>query len=238
MFSPWSRNWIWFLEAQVMLPKLALPAAIGLLCGLLDLGLSLYVGHLEVADQEDLHKSLVYGEMLLPLIASWMGAQVVLGDRARDLVVVTVTPPWRLYGRRLFLLLLTVGVVWSLAFGTVTLALHVEEQALMAVRIWIGGLVAAFFFGSCSYAASLAFRNTLTSAVVATLLWSSALMSIRDAPALALIHPFLTYADALHPVWIVNRLFLCGTGLLLLGWGSWLLRRMAWVLPAPTEDTQ
>ena len=238
MISLWDRSQIWLLEVQVLFLWLAILVAVGLLCGLLDLGLSVYVGYLGVADQEDLRKSLVYGEMLLPLVVGWAATWVVLGDRVRDLVAVTVTPLWQLYLRRLFLILLAVGLVWSLAFGAVTLALHVEGQTLLAGRIWIGGLVTAFFFGSCGYAASLALRNALTGAGVTTVLWGSALMSIQAAPALALFHPFLTYAEALHPAWIVNRLLLCGTALLLLGWGSWYLRHLAWVLPAPTEDTQ
>ena len=238
MISLWDRSWTWRLEVRVLLPWLVIPVTVGLLCGLLDLGLSFYVGHLGVADQEDLRKSLVYGEMLLPLIVGWAGTRVVLGDQARDLVAVTVTPPWQLYLRRLFLILLAVGLVWTLAFGAVTLVLQVGSQTLLARRIWIGGLVAAFFFGSCGYAASLALHNALIGAGVTTVLWGSALMSIQAAPDLALFHPFLTYAEALHPTWIVNRLLLCSTAVLLLGWGSWHLRHLAWMLPAPTEDTQ
>ncbi len=238
MISLWDRTWTWRLEVRVLLPWLVIPVAVGFLCGLLDLGLSFYVGHLGVADPEDLRKSLVYGEMLLPLIAGWAGTRAVLGDRARDLVAVTVTPPWRLYLRRLFLILLAVGLIWTLAFGAVALVLRVGDQALLARRIWTGGLVAAFFFGSCGYAASLALRDALTGAVVTAVLWSSALMTIQAASALAPLHPFLTYAETLHPAWIVNRLLLCGTALLLLGWGSWYLQCRAWRLPPPVEDTQ
>ncbi len=196
------------LEGRVMWHWARFPLVLALLCGLADLGLSASNSLAGVGDFSDLEKSLFWGEMLLPMMAGWTGAQLVLPDAAREILQNLATPYWRIALRRLGLILAVLGAIWTAIFSLVAALLQVAEAGPLVLRILLGGWSTLLFFGSCGFSAAILLRDPLWGGLLTTLLWCGALALLQFGPTLALIYPFLTWVDAFHPLWGLNRLIL------------------------------
>ncbi len=112
----WTQTWL--LELRILSRWLILPVALGLICGLLDMGYDIFLGLEEIAVTADLRTSLFYGEILLPLATGWVCTNVALGDVARELLAVSKTPFWQFCLHRAVLVFLAMALVWTLAFSS------------------------------------------------------------------------------------------------------------------------
>ncbi len=151
---------------------------------------------------------LLYGEVLIPPIVGCLAANVWLGDQCRELLMTYPTRSRRIVGWRLGWLLAYAWLAWTV----LVVAAALRAQPSLAVgRVWLGGAVAQCLGLSLGGWAALQSRSVVAACVVVLACWGVAIALrgvLASSPLTSVIHPLLTYQDALHPWWWLNRLSL------------------------------
>lgn len=162
---------------------------------------------------------LAFGEILLPLVAGWVGVGIFLADPCRELIMTSKRPLWTLIFERMELILLS-GI---LSVGTLFFITFMKNREALindGWKLFLGSIVSLFLFISLGTFFSLLIRQRVAAGLAIFALGMFAFLFRQNILTNywgVLLYPFLTVYDSENSLWVVNRIMLSLFSLIVLG---------------------